>query len=56
MSDPDYTTAITVDQTAKEAFNAINNVRGWWSEEIEGSTDKLGDELTFVTKTSILAR
>jgi hypothetical protein len=47
MSNPDYTIAITVDQTAKEAFDAINNVRGWWSEEIEGSTDKLGDEFTY---------
>ena len=47
MSNPDYTTAITVDQTAKEAFDAINNVRGWWSEEIEGSTDKLGDEFIY---------
>ncbi len=41
MSTPDFTTAILVDQTPQEAFNAINNVRGWWSEEIEGSTDKM---------------
>jgi hypothetical protein len=47
MSNPDCTTTITVDQPAKEAFDAINNVRGWWSEEIEGSTDKLGDEFTY---------
>jgi hypothetical protein len=36
-----------VDQTAGEVFNAINNVRGWWSEEIEGSTDKLHDEFKY---------
>ena len=43
MTTQDFTTAIVVDQTAKEAFDAINNVRGWWSEEIEGSTNKLND-------------
>jgi hypothetical protein len=47
MATSDFTTTILVDQTPKEAFNAINNVRGWWSEEIEGSTDKLDDEFKY---------
>jgi hypothetical protein len=47
MNDQSLTVAITVDQTPKEAFAAINNVRGWWSGEIEGTTDKLGDEFTY---------
>ena len=47
MKTKDFTTAILVDQTPKEVFNAINNVRGWWSEEIEGSTNKLNDEWTY---------
>lgn len=37
-----YTTSFTVDQTPEEVFAAINNVRGWWSEVIEGSTDTPG--------------
>ena len=47
MKDQNYTTAFTVDQTPKEAFAAINNVRGWWSGDIEGGTTKLGDVFTY---------
>ena len=43
MSTQNYTATFLVDQTPEEAFRAINNVRDWWSEEIEGSTDKLGE-------------
>lgn len=45
--DTDLTTTISVDQTPEEAFAAINDVRGWWSGQIEGNTDKLGDEFTY---------
>jgi hypothetical protein len=47
MNKQDYTTTFSVDQTPKEVFDAVNNVRGWWSGEIEGRTDHLGDERTY---------
>jgi hypothetical protein len=47
MTTPDFTTTILVDQTPKQVFDAINNVRGWWSEEIEGGTNKLNDEFKY---------
>ena len=43
MSTSGFTTTILVDQTPEQVFNAITNVRGWWSEEIEGNTAKLND-------------
>ena len=47
MNDQSLTTSFTVDQTPEEAFDAINNVRGWWSGEIDGNTDKLGEVFTY---------
>jgi hypothetical protein len=47
MKTNDYTTSFTVDQSPEEVFQAINNVRGWWSDEIDGTTDQLNAEFTF---------
>jgi Activator of Hsp90 ATPase homolog 1-like protein len=47
MNTPDFTTTIVVDNSPKEVFDAINNVRGWWSQNIEGNTEKLNDEFLY---------
>lgn len=47
MKTSNFTTTFLVDQTPEKAFAAINNVRGWWSGEIEGNTDKPGAEFTY---------
>ena len=41
MSQQDYTISFTVDVQPEDVFAAINNVRGWWSEDIEGKTDQV---------------
>jgi hypothetical protein len=43
MSATDFTTTIKVNQSPQEVFDTVTNVRGWWSEEIEGNTAKLND-------------
>ena len=46
MENHDYHAAITVSQTANEAFTAINSVSKWWTEKLEGSSEKLNDIFT----------
>jgi uncharacterized protein YndB with AHSA1/START domain len=56
MKNQDFTTTITVNQSSKEVFDAINNVRGWWSEQVEGGTTKLNDEFLYHYKDVHIAR
>ncbi len=45
-----YTTTFTVDRTPQDVFDAINDVRGWWSDDIDGRTDVQGEEYTYRSK------
>ena len=56
MNDQNYSTTFTVEQSADEAFAAINNDRGWWSEEVEGSTNRLGEVFSITSRTFIAAQ
>jgi hypothetical protein len=46
MKEQDYHTSITVDATVQEAFDCINHVSQWWTENLEGSSQKPDDEFT----------
>ena len=47
MSSTNYSTTLLLDQPAEKVFDAILDVRGWWSEEIEGTTNQLGGVFTY---------
>jgi hypothetical protein len=50
MQNQDYTATLLVGQPPEEVFAAIINIRGWWSEDIEGNTDKLDQEFMYRDK------
>ena len=47
MDNQSFTTTIVLDLSPHEVFKAITNVSGWWSEEIEGATEKVNDEFNY---------
>jgi hypothetical protein len=47
MENRSYSTSFTVDQSSSQVFDAINNVGGWWSGQIEGETGRLGAAFTY---------
>lgn len=44
MKTNDFSKKLLVDQSPEKVFNAISHPRTWWSEEIEGVTNKLDGE------------
>lgn len=46
MKNQDYTVTITAEVSPQDAFNAINKVSAWWTENLEGQSVKLNDEFT----------
>ncbi len=42
-----FTTTFEVAQPPERVFDAIRDVRGWWSGAIDGSTREVGDEFTY---------
>jgi activator of Hsp90 ATPase-like protein len=46
MKKQDYTAIIAVNATPQKAFNAINSVTKWWTDDLQGSSQKPGDEFT----------
>jgi uncharacterized protein YndB with AHSA1/START domain len=47
MTEHSFTTTLSVEATPDEAFAAINDVRGWWSRDVDGSTDTVGTTFAF---------
>lgn len=53
MTASNFSTILMVDQTPEEVFTAINNIRGWWSEDVQASTSKVNDEFVYRHKVCI---
>jgi hypothetical protein len=47
MENESFTRSYLVEQSPEAVFAAVNDVRAWWSGDIEGRTDALGAEFTY---------
>jgi hypothetical protein len=47
MTGKSFTTTFAVDRPPEQTFATINDVRAWWTGDIEGDTDRLGAEFTY---------
>ncbi|WP_353184251.1 SRPBCC domain-containing protein [Parapedobacter lycopersici] len=47
MENQHFNTEITFNATPQQVFQAVNQVRRWWSENITGDTDRLHGEFTY---------
>ncbi|NIG54773.1 SRPBCC domain-containing protein [Chitinophaga sp. Cy-1792] len=47
MNAQDYTLTFQVAKSPEEVFKAVTNVRGWWSEQIEGRADALNEVFNY---------
>jgi hypothetical protein len=46
MKENDLSISLAVNVSAQDAFKSINSVSKWWTENIEGNSQKLHDEFT----------
>ena len=44
MANQNFSVSFLVDQRPGEVFAAVNNVKGWWTENLDGNTQELNDE------------
>lgn len=47
LKDHSFTTVFQVDQSPMAVFDAINRPREWWGRQVDGATDRLGEEWTY---------
>ena len=47
MTEHSFTTTLSVEATPDGAYAAINDVRGWWSQDVDGRTDTVGAVFAF---------